>query len=1040
MKSLGLVLLGLVLPLVAFAQNLTVKGVITETNGEPIPGAYVMVKGTTTGASTGLDGEYVINAPANAVLVVSFVGYVTEEVPVAGVSTHNVTLRFDSEALEGTVVIGYGSARKSDVTGSIASMGGNELRAVPANDISYALSGRVAGIDMSQTSSKPGESMQIRIRGERSLSASNDPLIVLDGIPFMGNLNEISPSNIKSMDILKDAASTAIYGSRGANGVILISTYKGVKGSKPQISYNTYIGAKVAKKFPMMNTEQYLKMRKAAGLYSNSVDEDEKVDTDWQDLFYRTGLVHNHELSVSGGTTNGNYNFGVNYLKDEAVVPTQDFDRIGVHASIDQNVGKYLTVGFATNTNYNRKHGSQIGLYNILEMTPMTSPYEIDPETKEKVLRRTIKMPSDEVYIYTKETLENLGERYIDESFGLGTYNSGYAEVRAPWIEGLSYKISASFNYRNNKRGTFTGTGVNAVNPSEPNSASIRHDETKNWTVENLVTYDRTFAQKHHLNVVGLYSAEQTTYTADKMSAKNIPNEQFLYYNLARAAVEDIKLDANDFKYWQSGLISWMGRVMYTYDDKYMISAAVRSDASSRLAKGHQWHTYPAISAGWNLHKEKFMEGTKGWLDELKLRVGYGETSNQAIDPYATLGSLGTKYYNFADALAVGYSVDALPNDELGWEYSKTWNYGIDFALFGGRLRGTAEYYTQKTSDILLGLKLPATAGVEKTTANIGSTENKGFELSLNGTILEKGDWKWDAGFNIYLNRNKLTSLVTSDDDDDIDNRWFIGKPINCAYDYIYDGLWQEADAAVLEQDKNKDPKEQRHLIDLYQKGAAPGDIRVKYYGEYDEEGLPVRQISSLDMRPISMEADFMGGFNTTVYYKDFDFSVIGSFQRGGILISAIHSANGYLNMLSGRRGQINVDYWTDENTDARYPRPGGINSNDNPLYGSTLGYFDASYLKIRNITLGYNLGKIKAIKKLGVHSLRVYASVQNPFVLFSPFTRDGGLDPETNSTGEDITDNKTTATHNGLLSKNKIVGYNTPNTRNYLFGLNITF
>ncbi|MEE3407356.1 MAG: TonB-dependent receptor plug domain-containing protein, partial [Candidatus Cryptobacteroides sp.] len=360
MKSLGLVLLGLVLPLVAFAQNLTVKGVVTETNGEPIPGAYVMIKGTTTGASTGLDGEYVINAPANAVLVVSFVGYVTEEVPVAGVSTHNVTLRFDSEALEGTVVIGYGSARKSDVTGSIASMGGNELRAVPANDISYALSGRVAGIDMSQTSSKPGESMQIRIRGERSLSASNDPLIVLDGIPFMGNLNEISPSNIKSMDILKDAASTAIYGSRGANGVILISTYKGVKGSKPQISYNTYIGAKVAKKFPMMNTEQYLKMRKAAGRYDrNSVDEDETIDTDWQDLFYRTGLVQNHELSVSGGTTNGNYNFGVNYLKDEAVVPTQDFDRIGVHASIDQNVGKYLTVGFATNTNYNRKHGSQ---------------------------------------------------------------------------------------------------------------------------------------------------------------------------------------------------------------------------------------------------------------------------------------------------------------------------------------------------------------------------------------------------------------------------------------------------------------------------------------------------------------------------------------------------------------------------------------------------------------------------------------------------------------------------------------------------------
>ena len=1020
MKSLGLVLLGLMLPLIASAQNLTVKGVVSETNGEPLPGAFVMVKGTTNGVSTNVDGQYVIDVPANAVLVVSYVGYVTEEVPVAGVSTHNVALRFDSEALEGTVVIGYGSARKSDVTGSIASMNGNDLRAVPANDVSYALQGRIAGIDMSQTSSKPGQSMQIRIRGERSLTASNDPLIVLDGIPFMGDLSEISPSNIKSMDILKDAASTAIYGSRGANGVILISTYKGVKGSKPQVSYNTYVGAKKAKKFPMMNTKQYLAMRKAANKFSNSVDEKEDVDTDWQDLFYRTGFVQNHELSVSGGTASGSYNFGVTYFQDEAVVPTQDYDRIGIHGNIDQSVGKYINIGFATNTNINHRHGNQINLYNVLEMTPMTSPKD-----GEKNLRRTISMPSDEVYVYTKESLELLGDKYIDESFGMGTYNSGYFEVKAPWVEGLSYKISASLNYRRNNGGAYTGTGVNAVNPSEPNSARVSHDETTNWTVENLITYDRTFAEKHHLNVVGLYSAEQTFFNADKMSAKNIPNgDVFLYHNIARADVKDQKLDAADFKYWKSGLVSWMGRVMYTYDDKYMISAAVRSDASSRLAKGHQWHTYPAISAGWNIHKESFMSETSGWLDELKLRVGYGETSNQAIDPYATFGSLAAQYYNFGNELAVGYAYDALPNNELGWEYSKTWNFGTDFSFFGGRLRGTAEYYIQNTNDVLLSVKLPSSTGVDKTTANIGSTQNKGFELSLNGTVLEKGDWKWDAGVNFYVNHGKLTSLVTSHDDDDVDNRWFIGKPLNCIYDYEYDGLWNEGD---------------KYMNDL-QPGAGYGDIKVKYHGEYDDTGKPVRPISSLDRVPISTEADFMGGFNTTVYYKDFDFSIIGAFQRGGILISTLHSNNGYLNMLTGRRGQINVDYWTDKNKNAKYPRPGGLNSNDNPMYGSTLGYFDASYLKIRNITLGYNLGKIKAIKDFGIRSLRVYASIQNPVVFFSPYTRESGLDPETNSTGTDITDNKTTATHDGLLGKNKVVGYNTPNTRNFLFGVNITF
>ncbi|MBR4821548.1 MAG: TonB-dependent receptor [Bacteroidales bacterium] len=1019
MKSLGLVL-GLMLPLVAFSQNLTVKGVVSETNGEPLPGAYVMIKGTTTGVSSGLDGEYVIEAPANAVLVVSYVGYVTEEVPVAGASTHNVALRFDSEALEGTVVIGYGSARKSDVTGSIASMNGNDLRAVPANDISYALSGRVAGIDMTQTSSRPGESMQIRIRGERSVSASNDPLIVLDGIPFMGNLSEISPSNIKSMDILKDAASTAIYGSRGANGVILISTYKGVKGAKPQISYSTYLGAKKAKKYPMMNTEQYMKMRTAAGKFSNSAEESEDNDTDWQDLFFRTGFVRNHELSVSGGTASGNYNFGVNYFKDDAVVPTQDYDRIGFHGNIDQNVGKYITIGFATNTNMSHKHGSQVGLYNILEMTPMTSPYD-----ENKKLKRVVKMPSDDVYIYTKESLEALGDRYINESFGLGTYNNGYLEVKAPWIEGLSYKLSASLNYRTNKTGHYTGVGVNATNEAEPNSASFKRDETVNWTVENLLTYDRTFADKHHVNVVGLYSAEQTTFNADKISARNIPNgDVFLYYNLARAAVENIKLDADDFKYWQSGLISWMGRVMYTYDDKYMISAAIRSDGSSRLAPGHKWHTYPAVSAGWNIHKENFMSGTKGWLDELKLRVGYGETSNQAIDPYATLGSLASQYYNFGNTLAVGYAYKSLPNDKLGWEYSKTWNFGVDFSFFGGRLTGTAEYYTQKTENVLLELKLPYTTGVEKTVANVGSTQNKGFEFSLNGTILEKRDFKWDAGFNFYFNRNKLTSLVTSHDADDTGNRWFIGKPLNCIYDFEYDGLWNDGDK----------------YMNVLQPGAGFGDIKVKYHGEYDDTGKPVRSISDLDKVPISTEADFMGGFHTTLYYKNFDFSVIGSFQHGGVLISTIHNNNGYLNMLTGLRGQINVDYWTPDNTNARYPRPGGLNSNDNPIYGSTLGYFDASYLKLRTITLGYNLGKIKAVKKLGIHSLRVYATVQNPLVLFSPYTNECGLDPETNSTGDDIADKKTVATNDSLSEKYKVVGYNTPNTRNYLFGLNITF
>ena len=893
-------------------------------------------------------------------------------------------------------------------------MGGDNLREIAAGDFTRSLNGRVAGVQMTQTNSKPGASMEIRIRGDRSLSASNDPLIVLDGVPFMGSLSDIATGDIKSMDILKDASSTAIYGSRGANGVILITTYKGVAGQAPKVSFNNYISFKKAIKYPMMNGPEYVKMRKLAGQYTNKIGyEDDATDTDWQDLFYRTGITRNHEISVVGGTMKGSYRFGVSYYKDEAVVPTQYYDRISLSGSLDQNVTDWFKIGFSTNTNYNTSHGNQIGLYGILQLSPIMSPTDASGENLFRAA-----MPNDNVWIPTRKNVESVADTWINESFGFGSYNNAYVELKAPFLEGLSFKQTVGMNYRSNKSGWFTGKGVNSFNVAEPNNGGISQNETKNWTAESLLTFDRTFADKHHVNVVAMYSAEQTTYIQNGLSARNIPNEQFLYYNLGQANSEDITVSPNSSNYWQAGLISYMGRVMYSYADKYMISAAIRSDASSRLAKGHQWHTYPAVSAGWNIHNEPFMEGSRGWLDELKLRVGYGETSNQAINPYQTLGSLGTRPYNFGETTyAMGYFVSTLPNTELGWEYSNTWNYGIDFAFLQGRLTGTVEYYSQKTHDILLNLNLPSTAGVGSYTANIGSTQNRGVEFSLNATIIDSGDWRWDAGINVYANRNKLVSLA-SGQTEDRGNRWFVGYPINCLYDYEYDGLWQKGEEA---------------LMNILQPGAAPGDIKVKYHGDY-EGGKPVRAIDENDMVPINADPKFLGGFNTRLQYKNWDLTVLGTFQAGGILISTLHGSSGYLNMLTGRRGQLKVDYWTESNTGARYPRPGGLNSNDNPLYGSTLSYFDGSYLKIGTVTLGYNFEKIGALRRFGFDKLRVYATAQNPFVLFSEFHRESGLDPEPNSRG---TENQASA---GYLYRQKVIGTNTPNTRNYLFGINITF
>jgi TonB-linked SusC/RagA family outer membrane protein len=498
------------------------------------------------------------------------------------------------------------------------------------------------------------------------------------------------------------------------------------------------------------------------------------------------------------------------------------------------------------------------------------------------------------------------------------------------------------------------------------------------------------------------------------------------YYNLAAATGESL-LDG--YNYWRSGLKSWMGRVMYSYDNKYMISAALRSDGSSRLAKGHQWHTYPAVSVGWNIARENFMEKLT-WLDNLKLRIGYGETSNQSISPYSTLGTLAIRNYNFGDVYKAGYYVSGLPNEELGWEYSKTWNFGLDFSLFNGRLSGSLEYYIQKTSDILLDVTMPSSSGVSSYTGNIGKTENKGFELSLNGIIIDnKNGWNWEAGLNLYANRNKLTELASGADRDEA-NRWFVGHPIDVIYDYEKEGLWNQEDIVTGPDGKTN--------LDILEPGGNLGMIKVKYTGDYDENGMPTRAIGAEDRQIMDMEPDLLGGFNSTVTYKNFDFTVIGSFQIGGKLISAIHSANGYLNMLDGRRNNIDVDYWTPENTGAKYPKPGGIMSGDNPKYGTTLGYFNAGYLKIRAITLGYDFAKLKAIKDLGISRLRVYGTIQNPFVLFSPFNNESGLDPETNSWATE----NTAVQFSEYAGKHKmpIVGYNTPATRNFLLGVNVTF
>ncbi len=1008
----------------ASAQNIAVKGVVKDTSGEPIIGASVLEKGTTNGIITDLDGNFSLQAKKGSVLVVSFIGYKTQEVTVNSVQFLKITLLEDSKTLDEVVVIGYGTQRKEAVTGSVASMRGDDLRQIPTGNVTAALQNRVAGVEMTQTSSKPGAGMQIRIRGVRSLSASNDPLIVLDGIPFAGSINDIDPNSIKSLDILKDASATAIYGSRGANGVILITTIRGNAGQKPQVTYNGYYGIKNAIEFPMMNGPEFAELRRQAartikdlGLsaspVTNSEDESDETNTNYQDLMYRTGVITNHDINVSKGTDDGNYAFGASYYLDQAPIPTQQYSRLALRASVDQKLGKYMKVGLSSNSSYSLSQGSQINTGDALASSPLSNPYNEDG-----TIKRAVKSGPTDIYkVWTKDLLEKADDKWMSDTKSFASYNSLYGEVSTPWIEGLKYRINVGLNVRTTKGGGFTGIGVTSTtDPNAPSSASVSNTLTTNWAVENMLTYDRTF-NKHNINVVALYSAEQTHYDRTHVAVRDLPADHFQYYDLSKAEGE-VTITPNNQGYYESGLMSYMGRAMYSYDDRYMASVTFRADASSRLAKGHQWHSYPAVSLGWNLHKESFMQDF-GWLDQLKLRVGYGETSNQSVNPYQTLGLLGTNKYNFGTTYLTGYELSQLPNPKLGWEYTTTWNYGLNFSLFGNRLSGTIEYYSQHTKDILLSVNLPSTSGVGSYMANIGETQNRGFEISLNGVILENvNGWTWEAGVNFYHNQNELLSLASGQDNDE-GNWWFKGHPINVIYDYQKIGIWQENDP----------------YRNILEPGGNAGMIKVKYTGEYAEDGTPVRQINTDDRQIIEVDPNFQGGFNTRVAYKNWDLSIVGGFQNGGTLISTLYGGTSYLNMLNGRHGNVKVDYWTPENTGAKYPRPGGITSADNMKYANSMAMFSGSYMKVRTITVGYNVPK-SFLEHLGVNDLRLYATVQNPFVLFSPYNNETGMDPEPNSLANENQAVTTQYANTGLA----VVGYNTPATRNFLFGLKLTF
>ncbi len=1038
--------------LVSVDKQLT--GRVTADNGEGLPGVSIQIKNTSRGTTTDVNGNYRLTVPdeAGTVLVFSFIGYATQEVTVGARSVIAVTLATDDKTLSEVVVVGYGTQRKSDITGSVASVTEATLKEVPAPNLVNQLKGRAAGVTITSNGSTPGSQGQIRIRGNRTLTNStmpgtadalDGPLVVVDGIPYSG-LNDLNPDDIANIEILKDASATAIYGSRGAGGVLLVTTKRGKTG-KPVISYDGYQSVtSIMSKYPVYNGAEYAQFKADAATYNRAapgttaypLTQTEKdalaagVSTDWQDLIYQKGYTTNHQLSVQGGTETTQYGMNAGYFREQGIIPNQNFSRYTLRATIDQKIGSRVRVGLNTlNTlTYTNTPGGGGVPTNLVRITPLTAPYNADGTVNLLPAVGSIDAPN---YV-SPLTLTTRSNAILARARNLRTFNSLYAEVNI--ANGLRYRFNAGLNYSQGAGNNYAGplTYVNTATVQSSSTASLNNTETWNYDLQHLLYYDKTIAQKHKIGFTGLFEVVKDHAQNSAFSVTGVPADYIVSSNFGLASGTPVA-DPTQQYFTEQGLISYMGRVNYSYADKYLLTLTIRRDGSSTLSPGNQYFNYPAVGLGWNIAEEGFMKNISA-VTNLKLRGGFGISGNRNVSPYATLGALTAGYYNFGLGTAgqqLAYTVTSLPATNLGWQSTAQVDVGVDFGFFSNRLTGSVDYYNQQTKDILLSVPLPASNGAGSTLKNLGRTEGKGLEVSLTGDIVRnpKG-FSWSADVVFFFNREKITQLTTPIEQSNIAAGWFVGQPLSVIYDYRKIGIWQNAD------------KESGTLAKQTSPVQFPGQIRVEDLNGDNKIDPNDRQILG------NFQPKWEGGLTNRFSYKGFDLSIV-TFARMGMKVLVPYltgnagGAGGFPFINQGRVNQVKTDYWTDANPTNAFPAPDAGQSV--AFFGSTLGYYDGSFIKVRSINLGYTFSST-LIRKIGINSARVYLNATNPLILYSPLVRDRlAVDPEGNSYASTTGSNGGTvaaqgASDSGANARQIAVNLNNPSTRQFTLGVNLKF
>lgn len=987
-----------------------VKGKITDDKGETLVGVIVKVKNTTLVTTTDVNGAFSITIPTgtpNPVLVVSYVGYATQEIPVSGRSSIAIQLKSTINDLDEVVIVGYNAVKKSDLTGAVVSVGAEEIRSRPVTNALQAIQGKAAGVDIT-SNERPGQLGSILIRGVRSLTASNSPLYVVDGIPLQaGGIDAINPNDIETIDILKDASATAIYGSRGANGVVLVTTKKGKIGKVTLDYVGTATIETLQDRADMMNSGQYIEFRRDAyrrTAYLNSVNgttspsiypypviatqaadrEIFKQDpnmltnldmgwvngvfdgslvptTDWGSLVTRTGVTQDHVLSVSGGTDKIKAYGSFGYLNQEGTQLGQDFERYSGKLSIEINPVKWFKMGANLTAtyglqNYGFQAASASGASSIYfaarGMLPLAIPFDANGNR--------INLPGGDINIQNP-VLE--ADYNINLRKTLRTLGSVFAEVNI--LKGLKYRVNFGPDFSNYYNGRYQDAkSVNrdaGVPGSINNYAQLNQSNRFAYTLDHLLYYDKTI-NKHNFGVTLLQSSSSFREESSSLTGSKISLPNSLWYGLNTANITGLDGFNTDLR--KSTLVSYMARANYSFNSRYLLTASARWDGASQLAAGNKWDFFPSTALAWRLEQEDFMKNIK-WVSQLKLRLGVGSTGNSSVDIGSTLGLLQPLTYTFGSSAQTGYvSSDAslatpipLPNKLLSWEKTLQYNLGLDFDILKGRISGSLDLYKSKTTDLILLKKIASVNGYTTSYDNVGSTKNRGLDLTLNTVNVKTTDFSWESTLNFSTSKDEIVKL---DNGDMVNDRFFIGQRNGVAYDFVKEGIWQNT------------PEDLAEIAKYKANGVifSPGSIKVKdLNGDYKIDANNDRAVLG------HYNPSWTGGLTNTFGYKNFDLSIF-IIARYNFLIATGAEA------LQGRFAQRVVDYWTPTNPTNDYPAPNYASASGDQ-YVSALNYQDASFIKIRNISLGYNFSANLA-KKLTLSRLRVYAQAINPGLIHS--------------------------------------------------------